>query len=172
MEEHWKDVEGFEDLYSISDTGKVLSKRSGRIRKTSVNNSGHECIRIYKNKKQYNFTIHRLVAMTFIPNPLSLKEINHIDENKLNNNVQNLEWCTRKYNQEYSGNIKKFVNAGAAAVKRIRSKKVVQYTLDGEFIKEWLSAREAEAALGIARTGIGKCCLGQYKQCGGYLWSF
>lgn len=171
-QEVWKDIPGYEGLYKISNTGKIISVRTNKLRATSVNNSGYETVHLYKNTVDTSYTVHKLVALAFIPNPNNLPEINHINENKLDNRVENIEWCNRKYNQVYSGNIEKWTKAGAHGGKIKRSKKVYQFTLDGKLIKEWFSAREAQAELGIARTGIGKCCLGKYNQCGGYLWSF
>ena len=171
-QEIWKDIEGYEGLYQISNTGKILSLRSGKLRVTSTNNGGYETIHLYKNAVDSIYTVHRLVALAFIPNPNKFPEINHLNENKLDNRSENLEWCDRRYNQNYSGNIEKWTKAGGLGAKIKRSKKVYQFTIEGDFIREWFSAREAQEKLGITRTGIGKCCLGYYKQCGGYLWSF
>lgn len=171
-QEIWKDIKGYEGLYKISNTGKVLSLRTGKIRATCVNNSGYEITHLYKDAVDTSCTIHKLVAQAFVPNPNNFPEINHLNENKVDNRAENLEWCSRRYNQVYSGNIEKWTKAGALGSKAKKSKRVYQFTLEGDFIKEWFSAREAQAELGIKRTGIGKCCLGKYKQCGGFLWSF
>lgn len=171
-QEIWKDMEGFEGFYRISNMGRVFSIKTSKIRATSVNNSGYETIHLYKNACHKSATVHRLVALAFVPNHNNYSEINHLNENKLDNRADNLEWCSRRYNQVYSGNIERWTKAGALGGKMKRSKKVYQFTLEGDFIKEWFSAREAQAELGLARTGIGKCCLGKYKTYGGFLWSF
>lgn len=101
MYEEWKPIEGYEGVYSVSDHGNVYShrkKRNIRIRKTSA---GYCQVELWKDGKPKWFTIHRLVAKAFIPNPDNLEMVNHKDENPLNNNVYNLEWCTRSYNLTY-----------------------------------------------------------------------
>ena len=171
-QEIWKDIEGYEGYYRVSNTGKILSVKTGKLRATSVNNSGYELTHLYKDTVDTSCTIHRLVAKAFVPNPNNLPEVNHINEDKLDNRAENLEWCDRRYNQVYSGNIEKWTKAGGQGGKMKRSKRVYQFTLEGDFIKEWFSAREAQAELGLARQEIGKCCLGKKEQYGGFLWSF
>lgn len=103
MKEIWKDVKGFEGRYLVSNTGKIYSVLAKRILKTCISNKGYElaCLRNEKGyRKQY--TVHRLVALTFIENPKNYSIVNHKDENKLNNCVENLEWCDYSYNNSYS----------------------------------------------------------------------
>ena len=104
--------------------------------------------------------IHRLVAKSFIQNPLNLSYVNHKDENKLNNNVENLEWCTAKYNNSYG--------KGALA----RNQRVIQYDLQGNAIKIWESIKEASEELGVSQEGISACCRGIHKTSGGYAWTY
>lgn len=101
-QEIWKDVEGFNG-YQISNLGRVKSYYNNTtiIRKTSVV-CGYKHLMLSKNKKKYNFYIHKLVANAFIPNPENKPEVNHIDGNKLNNNISNLEWVTRKENCQHA----------------------------------------------------------------------
>lgn len=101
-QEIWKDVEGFQG-YKISNLGRVKSYHNNTtiIRKSNIV-VGYKHLMLSKNKKKYNFYIHRLVAEAFIPNPENKPEINHIDGNKLNNNISNLEWCTRKENCQHA----------------------------------------------------------------------
>ena len=101
-EEIWKDVDGWEDRYMVSNTGKVYSKIKNCIRKTAYTNDGHEVVMLARNGKQFGTFVHRLVAKAFIPNPDNLPIINHKDENPANNNVNNLEWCTYSYNNTYN----------------------------------------------------------------------
>lgn len=116
MEENYKPIKGYEDLYEVSDKGNVrtsLGKTTysdlhgkrvwkQRILKPRPISSGHLTVQLYKNKRGKDFLIHRLVAMAFIENPNNLPCINHKDSNPKNNNVENLEWCTYAYNNEYS----------------------------------------------------------------------
>lgn len=115
MKEIWKDVKNYEGLYQVSNLGnvKVLDrivnsaiknntkvKRKGRMLKQYIK-QGYPQVTLTLNNKRKYCNVHRLVAEAFIPNPNNLPQINHIDENKLNNNVDNLEWCTAKYNCNY-----------------------------------------------------------------------
>ena len=104
--EIWKDIKGYEGLYQVSNKGRVKSlnyRRTGKegILKGKPDKDGYLRVGLCKNKKQKPFYIHRLVAKAFLPNPNNLPEVNHIDENKENNHVENLEWCDRKYNNNY-----------------------------------------------------------------------
>ena len=101
--EVWVDVKGYENIYKVSNKGKVKTNK-GLIKKTFINNSGYECIDLHKNRKRKKHLIHRLVIEAFKPNPDKNKytEVNHIDENKLNNNLDNLEWVTPSENRQHS----------------------------------------------------------------------
>lgn len=109
MKEVWKDVVGYEGLYQISNTGKVKSLpkwagkslRKERILKTPPDKDGYIKVVLCKNNKTRFLSVHRLMAEVFIPNPNNFPQINHKDENKQNNNLDNLEWCTCKYNINY-----------------------------------------------------------------------
>ena len=100
MKEEWRDIKGYEGKYKVSNLGRVYSfyKREclepGEVK-------GYLQVSLYKNGKRNIFNVHRLVALHFIPNSNNYKEVNHKDENKQNNRVDNLEWCDRKYNQNY-----------------------------------------------------------------------
>ena len=104
--EHWKVIEEFPD-YEVSDKGRIrrltTSKHTckGKIKNTSISNVGYELVFFSKKGKIYSRTVHRLVAIAFLPKPEGCNEVNHKDENKLNNTVENLEWCTHKYNMNY-----------------------------------------------------------------------
>lgn len=108
--EMWKDISGYEGLYQISSTGKIKGLPrvtvqnqilKERMLVPNVLNNGYLQITLYKDGKHKSFLVHRLVANAFIPNPENLPEVNHKDENKTNCNIDNLEWCTRKYNLNY-----------------------------------------------------------------------
>ena len=118
---------------------------------------------LYKNKNYHHFLVHRLVAETFIPNPDNLPEVNHKDENKQNNYVDNLEWCTAKYNTNYGNCIAKRANSKKKPVQRIDK--------DGK-IYTYLSATDAGKELGINPNFISRCCTGERKTLYGETWNF
>lgn len=169
MKEIFKDIPGYEGLYQVSNLGKIKSlynyKRDGSdILKPKIKR-GYYQIGLRKNNKRKWFAIHRLVAITFIKNNNNYKYINHKDENKLNNNVNNLEWCSASYNNCYGTRLKR--------VKEKVSKKVLQYDLNGNFIKEYNSLTEATKLNNIKSIGnISMCCNGKYKQVKGYIWKY
>ena len=105
MEKEWKplEVEGFEERYLINNYGEVKSLKSNKILEPFISNRGYYLIRLhnYDLKITKLFTVHRLVALHFVPNPNNYPIVNHKDENKLNNKADNLEWCTYKYNNNY-----------------------------------------------------------------------
>ena len=124
MQEIWRDIPNFEDLYQVSNFGNVKTlekyvgagiknnlkvKRKERLLK-QYNKRGYLQVSLSKNHKRYYFGVHRLVALAFLPNSNNLPQVNHIDENPLNNNLSNLEWCSSKYNCNYGNRNKKIYN--------------------------------------------------------------
>ena len=171
MEEEWRDIAGYEGLYQVSDLGRIKSldyRRTGRtqVLKSIMDRGGYLQVGLWKNGKRKKYLVHRLVAETFLPNPSGLKQVNHIDENKQNNSVDNMEWCTCQYN----------INHGTrnARVAIARSKPVEQLTKDGRLIAVWPSMAEATRQTGIGRSEICKCCNGhpQHRTAGGYKWQY
>ena len=167
MEEIWKDKKNYEGRYQVSNCGRVKSlnyHRMGfeKILKTKVDKDGY--LTVMLNNPRKTFRVHRLVAEAFIPNPDNLPQVNHKDENKQNNVVTNLEWCDVKYNNEYNNGQKR------RTIKRL--KPILQYTLDGEFVREWESAKQAEREGGFNNVCICRCCLGQRKTHKGFRWSY
>ncbi len=97
-----KDITGFEGLYGITSCGKVWTYKHNRFLTPGINKNGYYCVKLCKDGKVIEKYVHRLVAETYIPNPNNLPQINHKDEIKAHNNLQNLEWCSAKYNARYS----------------------------------------------------------------------
>lgn len=192
MKEIWKDIKGYEDLYQVSNLGRVRSLNHFRKNGTGIylqkgrilnpqNTGGYCFVRLSKNGKDKAYLIHRLVAQTFILNLKQYNEINHKDENKKNNRVDNLEWCTHKYNINYGdGNKKrsltesktKSLNTYSQNYNGFGGKKkaVLQYDLEGNFIKEWHSITEASRTLNLNK--IWEVCNGRRNKCGNYIWKY
>ena len=108
MIEQWKDIPDYEGKYQISNCGRLRSVKNG-LMKPMVASNGYLIACLWKKNKQKKFVIHRLVAQVFIPNPNNFEEVKHKDEDKTNNNVNNLEWCSHSYNMNY-GNIKQKIS--------------------------------------------------------------
>lgn len=165
-DEIWCPIKGYGGLYQVSDQGRVRSLKFGKelILKSARDKGGYLMVAICKNGEQKTYRIHRLVAQTFIPNPDNLPEVNHKDEDKTNNSVQNLEWCSSKYNVNFGTRTRRMSEK--------RSKPVLQYTKSGEFVKEWKSATDVQRNLGFAKQHISDCCTGRYKSANGYIWKY
>ena len=163
----------FSKFYLISNYGRVCSLRThngvtNRILKPSIDTCGYQFVTLYydtnKNKK---YKVQRLVAQHFIPNPYNLPEVNHKDENKLNNYYLNLEWCTRLYNVNYGNRTTK---AAASNLDGGKSVPIVQLNLDGTFVKEWISCANAARTLGVNDVAIRNCCNHKTKTSHGFIW--
>ena len=167
--EEWRLVPGYE-TYEVSNTGKVRTNnwKNQGIQKEmapSIWRNSYQ-VNLFKNGKQKCMRVHRLVAMAFIPNPRQCREINHIDGNRLNNNVSNLEWCTRAENlaHEHSTNLGDKAKEGLRRCAVVKRKAIVAYFKDGSE-KEYESIQEAARQLGIRNaTNICACLKGKYKQ--------
>lgn len=158
--EIWKPVAGFEGLYEVSNLGRVKGKRV-----LKPNNTGkYFQVCLSKNGRKYYVSIHRMVAMAFVPNPNGFPEVNHKDENKLNNAADNLEWISRMSNLRYGTRLERIGKA--------KSKSVQAFNAEGVLVKEYASIKEAATKTGLASINISRCCRGIYKRSGGYIWRF
>ena len=160
--EVWKKVDGYGDKYWISSYGRMKVKGYG-IKSVRVNSKGYAYFRMKWENRVYRKPIHRFVAEYFIEKPIGKDYVNHIDGNKLNNRVENLEWCTMEENQAHA-----YKNNLCAKMPMA----VRQYSLSNEFVKDWFSVRQAVLAGFGHSTGILKCCRGKINECGGFIWRF
>lgn len=178
--EIWKPIKGYEGLYEVSNLGRVKSlPRRGtygieHILKPSPNKKGYPQVQLCKNSEYCPKRVHRLVAENFIPNPDNLPQVNHIDGNKLNNNVENLEWCTNEYNYKHSikMGLRKNAYKNLTGSKHYKSVIVNQFTLDNKFVKTWLCVRDIERELGFNNRNICACCRGKRPTAYGYKWVY
>lgn len=148
MEEEWKPIKGYEGIYEVSNMGRVksLHRSQGRILKQYTQDNGYVKVNLSKNGTHNTKRVHRLVATAFIPNPHNKPEVNHIDGNKENNNVDNLEWCTREYNVRHA-----FHN-GLMKKNTQQKKSVILYKKYGEY----KSITEAAKALSVTRRALSR----------------
>lgn len=178
----WKDVKGYEGLYIVSDTGQVKSLfRYKKVLKPNVTKRGYCTVQLFKDGKSKRLLIHRLVAEAFIPNEYNYPQVNHIDENKTNNSVANLEWCTAKYNMNYNNGIERRIANRDYSLESLKEtarrngKKVSRPVLqiDGDrIIARFESAKAASLATGIDHSHICDAARGKYKTAGGYKWKY
>lgn len=189
--EIWKDISGYEGLYQVSNLGRVKRlewKRFSlgkwqtikeKILKQTISTTGYWHISLNKNGKHYTYKVHRLVAEAFIPNPDNLPCINHKDNNPLNNNVKNLEWCTYKYNNNYGNHNEKLrqsrlgKKASEEAKQKMRNaspKRLSVQCIETKTI--YKSINEASRKTGIDASSISKACKGKNKTAGGYHWKY
>lgn len=184
MGESWLPVIGYEGLYEVSDKGNVRSLfRYKKQLKPSKGNNGYLSVELFKGKQGKRVSIHRLVATAFISNPQNLPQVNHKDENKHNNCVENLEWCSAKYNMVYGTAMsRRIANTDYSSPRYLenarkngatQSKPVLQFSKDGILLNRYSSGKEAYRKTGLSHSHILECCAGKrYKTVGGYIWKY
>lgn len=169
----WKEIPGFEGLYEVSTDGLVRSMDrisphghhlKGKVLKQMTHNKGYLQVSLCKDGVVHQMLVHRLVAQVFIPNPKGLDFINHKDEDKSNNFVGNLEWCTQHYNNTYNGKMEKLAE--------LKQKPVVQMNLDGSEVARFKSAAHAARSLNFDKARINHCCRGEAKTHHGFTWKY
>lgn len=164
MKEIWKPIKDFESLYEISTKGRVrsLCGRYGKNRIVKLGNGsrGYLNVCLCNKGKQTTRNVHRIVAETFLPNPENLPCVNHKDENRKNNNVDNLEWCSYYHNNVYGERLTK------SALKQSKPVRCIETGII------YAGGCAAQRATGIGQSRISSCCRGKQKSAGGYHWEF
>ena len=169
-EEIWRDIKGYEGLYQVSNLGRVKSLNYNHTKKEKIlnlaNSKGYLHVTLYKNSKYKIYKVHRLVAIHFIENPNSYSQVNHKDENKQNNKVENLEWCTQEYNNNYGTRTQRFSESMKGKFKGSKSPRArkVQCVTTG---KKFNTVKEATEYYFISSSSsITACCKGKLKSAG------
>ena len=184
INEEWKTIERTNGNYEISNLGRVKSKEriylsgenyrikkktGGKLLNPTINKDGYPTVSLrLDDGKRHSLKVHRLVALAFIQNPENLPQINHKDENKENNCVDNLEWCDAAYNNCYGTRLERVVKS---KINGKNSYPVIQ-KIDNKVIETFPSLREVQRRTGYNKSLISKCCKGIYKQAYGYNWEF
>lgn len=165
--EIWKDVKGYEGLYQVSNLGRVKSLDYDGSKKERImspyNVHGYSRVRLFNDKKRVSTSVHRLVAGAFISNPENKPFVNHIDGNKSNNKIENLEWCNNSENLIHAYRVLKFKASGGRPKKRVKN-------LDTGRV--FSSVKEASVLTGVNRTSIISCCNGRYRTAGHQRWIY
>lgn len=183
--EVWKDIEGYEGYYQVSNHGRIRSLdrvirskyRSSQFIKGNIKNitprkDGYKAIMLYKNNKGNRQYIHRLVAKAFIPNPKGYEIINHIDENPSNNHYKNLEWCDHQYNLTYGDKVERTTNSKGYKERTKRLRKPI-YVIDKEGNRSWYdSLTSAARELDLDTASITACLKGRNQTHKGYSYEY
>lgn len=184
-EEKWANVRGYEGLYKISNYGRLKHlpfsvyglnspcvNVEEKIKKPNLMSKGYYVYELWKENKRKVFLLHRLLASIFIPNPLMLPQINHIDGNKQNNNISNLQWCTPRENTIHAIKVLGVANGRnyKFGKEHYRSKPVCAVNENGEILMKFDCMQDAYRQTGIRESGISSCVNGKQKTAGGLIW--
>ena len=164
--EIWKDVP-FDSNYKVSNYGRIFSKRTNKILKGELTEKGYIRVALTEHKR---YLVHCIVARTFIPNPENKPQVNHIDGNKQNNYVDNLEWCTQSENMRHA--LKTGLKIMPKGKDVYNARVVYQYDKNNNLIKRWECMSTASQTLKISQRDIVRVCKGKRKTCGGYIWKY
>lgn len=175
--EIWKDIPQFEGVYQVSNHGRVWSHKTRKYKKTSMGTHGYPMMCLCANHKVKTFSMHRLVALAFIPNPYNKPDINHINGIRNDFRIENLEWCTKSENGFHSYRVLGRIAASKGIKGKLHSesKPIIQLTKNGEFVKEWESQGDILSGLNISNCwNIINCCHNKkyFKTARGFIWKF
>lgn len=165
---NWKRIEGFEN-YSVSDSGLVRNDKTGKLLKPCNGSTGYIFVHLYKNGTMKNVKLHRIIAQAFIPNPNHAKCVNHINGDKCDNRIENLEWCSHSQN-----NIHSYYFLGRSSCNAIKAMTTAKMkpVVCVETNKKYTSVKEAEKETGIQHTNISSCAKGKRATAGGFHWGY
>lgn len=169
--EIWRAVNGYEGLYEVSSLGNVRNVNSGRVLNFCRHRSGYLSVMLYKGRKPKRFNVHRLVATAFLNNSSNYEFVNHIDEDKSNNNADNLEWCSREHNMKH-GTASARISEKRGHSPRRNGRPVAQIGDDGEVLRTFKSIASASRETGTARTSIWECCNGIHVKANNTRWVY
>jgi hypothetical protein len=176
---NWKEIDGYSGCYLISDEGDVYSNKRDKYMSPGRDKDGYLCVGLCQYGVSKMWKVHRLVALHFIPNPENRMEVNHIDGDKRNNKVYNIEWCTRSENIRHSfdmGLRPLSTDRQRAAVseynKKHKIKPIRQCDKSGVTIEVYPSLAEAAWVTKIDMKNISSCCRGKIKSAGGFVWNY
>lgn len=169
-----KYILGFEGFYSIYKDGRIYSHKAKCFMKSQMGKQGYWYVKLRKNRTRFHCNIHRALAIAFIDNPENKPQVNHIDNNRKNYNLSNLEWSTVSHNQKHSykttNRKANKTGTGKFGALHSRSVKINQYTKEGDFMKSYCGYSEAQRKTGIVSQNIHHVCNGKRKTAGGFIW--
>lgn len=158
-------IPGYEGLYSIDKVGNIYSHYRDRLLSPKTDKDGYKVVTMRRDGIAKSYRVHRLVAITFIPNPNDYPVVNHINEIKDDNRVSNLEWCTVEYNDNYGSRNFKMSNTK-------QTKPVLQLDCNGNILAQYRGVKEAMRLTGVNRNSIRDVIRGDRATAGGYVWRY
>lgn len=174
--EVWKTIKGYEGRYLVSNQGNIMSCQTGKLMNFGKDKSGYYVVNLSNNNGRKTQLVHRIVAHAFVSKPKGLNEVNHINENKNDNRVENLEWISHSENlKKYWANHPEMYQKCDGKTKnetKHSKKQVLQINLKNQVINTWENLATIHKILGYHPTSLIECCVGKRKTAYGYKWQF